>query len=76
MTGARGPRTSTALLEAAVVACFDPATALSRTEIADRTGLSRTVVTSLVNALVERGRSPWSRARGCPARDAPPTPTG
>ena len=44
MTGARGPRTSTALLEAAVLACFHPATALNRTEIAERTGRSRRTV--------------------------------
>lgn len=55
MTGVRGPRTSTALLEAAVLASFHPAATLNRTEIAEQTGLSRTVVTSLVNSLVARG---------------------
>ncbi|SEN94516.1 ROK family transcriptional regulator [Actinacidiphila rubida] len=55
MAAVRGPRTSTALLESAVLACFHPATALNRAEIAGQTGLSRTVVTSLVNTLVARG---------------------
>lgn len=55
MTGVRGPRTSTILLEAVVVDCFHHGVALNRAEIAERTGLSRTVVTSLVKTLVAKG---------------------
>lgn len=55
MTGVRGPRTSTILLEAVVADCFQHGIALNRAEIAERTGLSRTVVTSLVKTLVARG---------------------
>lgn len=72
MPGTRGPRTSTALLEAAVLACFQHGIALNRTEVADRTGLSRTVVTSLVTALVARGalaQVPAARLAG-PGRPA------
>jgi predicted NBD/HSP70 family sugar kinase len=72
MPGTRGPRTSTALLEAAVLACFQHGITLNRTEVADRTGLSRTVVTSLVTALVARGalaQVPAARLAG-PGRPA------
>jgi predicted NBD/HSP70 family sugar kinase len=43
------------LLEAVVADCFQHGIALNRAEIAERTGLSRTVVTSLVKTLVARG---------------------
>lgn len=54
MAVTRGPRSSANLLEKAVLACFDTARTLSRAEIAERTGLSRTVVTSVLAALVDR----------------------
>ena len=72
MTGGRGPRTSTVLLESVVVACFHHTVALNRAEIAEHTGLSRTVVTSLVKTLLARGTLsvvPGSRAPG-PGRPA------
>ncbi|MFF7335329.1 ROK family protein [Streptomyces sp. NPDC008150] len=71
-THTRGPRSSAALLESAVLACFDGARSLHRAEIAERTGLSRTVVTSLLKELVGRGTlsvAPGSRDRS-PGRPA------
>jgi len=55
MARTRGPRTATALLERAVIDAFDGGTPLSRVELVQRTGLSRTVITALVDRLIERG---------------------
>ncbi|MFE4770984.1 ROK family protein [Streptomyces sp. NPDC056713] len=66
MTVTRGPRSSAALLEAAVLSCFDTAPTLNRAEVARHTGLSRTVVTSVLNTLVDRGT--LSVVAGSPVR--------
>ncbi|OIJ65333.1 ROK family protein [Streptomyces mangrovisoli] len=55
MTAHRGQRSSAALLESAILDCFDGVTALHRAEIVQRTGLSRTVVASLLSVLTARG---------------------
>ncbi|OIJ65002.1 ROK family transcriptional regulator [Streptomyces mangrovisoli] len=55
MTASRGPRTGTAVLERALLDALDGAEELSRVELTEITGLSRTVVAALVGGLVERG---------------------
>lgn len=70
--GSRGQQSSAALLERAVLSSFGSAAVLSRTEVEERTGLSRHVVAAVVTGLLARGelvearQLPASGTRGRP----------
>lgn len=55
MTGTRGPRSSLTLAERAVLAAFTGSDAFTRARLTELTGLSRPVVSAVVETLVEQG---------------------